>query len=120
MKHYLLSITFFLLPITLFSQSFQWLQNGGGNNTVSNDRKEEVIDMATDSQRNIYVLSTVTMDNVSVNSSNPIAVTTYEAWSVTTDFILISYTCNGMYRWHKVFGGGGHLPAQRGWLLITT
>jgi len=106
MKHYLLSITFFLLPITLFSQSFQWLQNGGGNNTVSNDRKEEVIDMATDSQRNIYVLSTVTMDNVSVNSSNPIAVTTYEAWSVTTDFILISYTCNGMYRWHKVFGGG--------------
>ncbi|WP_338378737.1 hypothetical protein, partial [uncultured Flavobacterium sp.] len=106
MKHYLLSITFFLLPITLFSQSFQWLQNGGGNNTVSNDRKEEVIDMATDSQRNIYVLSTVTMDNVSVNSSNPIAVTTYEAWSVTTDFILISYTCNGMYRWHKVFWGG--------------
>ena len=110
MKHYLLSITLFLLPITLFSQSFQWLQNGGGNNSITGSSyfsKEQVIDMATDSQRNIYILSVITMDNVYVNSSFAIAVTTYEANPNDTDFILISYTCNGTYRWHKVFGGGG-------------
>jgi hypothetical protein len=63
--------------------------------------------METDSQRNIYVLSVITMDNVNVNSSTPTAVTTYEVNPNDTDFILISYTCNGTYRWHKVFGGGG-------------
>ncbi|WP_415776983.1 SBBP repeat-containing protein, partial [Flavobacterium gelidilacus] len=83
---------------------FQWLQSGGGINSTSD--KEVVVDIATDSQRNIYVLSAITKDNVSVNNNNPISVTTYEAWSSATDFILISYTCSGTYRWHKVFGGG--------------
>jgi hypothetical protein len=110
MKHYLLPIPFFLFSITLFSQNFQWLQNGGGNNTLNGNHyssKEQVVDMATDSQRNIYMLSTVTKDNVLVNSSSSIAVTTYNVDPNHTDFILISYTCNGSYRWHKVFGGGG-------------
>jgi hypothetical protein len=108
--HYLLSITLFLLPFTLFSQNFQWLQAGGGNNNTTGNHyssKEQVVDMATDSQRNIYMLSTVTKDNVLVNSSSSIAVTTYNVDPNHTDFILISYTCNGSYRWHKVFGGGG-------------
>ena len=105
MKHYLLSITLFLLPITLFSQSFQWLQSGGGTNSISS--KEEVVDMATDSQRNVYVLSVITKDAVLVNNSAPITVTNFEANPNRQDFILISYTCNGTYRWHKVFGGGG-------------
>jgi hypothetical protein len=107
MKHYLLPIPFFLFSITLFSQNFQWLQNGGGNNSISNDSKEQVIDIVTDSQRNIYVLSAITMDNVNVNNGAPIAVTTYEANPNRYDFILVSYTCNGTFRWHKVFGGGG-------------
>ena len=105
MKHYLLPITLFLLPFTLFSQSFQWLQSGGGNNSISS--KEEVVDMATDSQRNVYVLSIITKDGVLVNNSTPISVTNFEANPNRQDFMLISYTCNGTYRWHKVFGGGG-------------
>ncbi|WP_338378738.1 T9SS type A sorting domain-containing protein [uncultured Flavobacterium sp.] len=106
-SHYLLpiTITLFLLPITLLSQNFQWLQSGGGINSISS--KEEVVDIVTDSQRNIYVLSAITMDNVNVNNGAPVAVTTYEANPNRYDFILISYTCNGTYRWHKVFGGGG-------------
>jgi len=105
-SHYLLpiTITLFLLPITLLSQNFQWLQSGGGINSISS--KEEVVDIVTDSQRNIYVLSAITMDNVNVNNGAPVAVTTYEANPNRYDFILISYTCNGTYRWHKVFGGG--------------
>ncbi|WP_035665874.1 hypothetical protein, partial [Flavobacterium gelidilacus] len=53
--YYLLLIAFILFPITLFSQNFQWLQSGGGINSTSD--KEVVVDIATDSQRNIYVLS---------------------------------------------------------------
>jgi hypothetical protein len=105
-SHYLLpiTITLFLLPITLLSQNFQWLQSGGGINSISS--KEEVVDIGTDSQRNIYVLSAITKDNVNVNNGAPVSVTTYEANPNRNDFILISYTCNGTYRWHKVFGGG--------------
>ena len=110
MKHYLLLITLFLLPITLFSQSFQWLQSGGGTNTTNGNQyfdDEQIIDMATDSQRNVYVLSVITKDGVQVNNNAPMTVATYEANPNREDFMLISYTCNGTYRWHKVFGGGG-------------
>ena len=102
-------IAVFFLP-HLSSAQYQWLQNGGGINTLNGSNyfnKEQVIDMATDSQRNIYVLSVVTMDDVNVNSGAPVLVTTYEMYPYDTDFILISYTCDGSYRWHKVFGGGG-------------
>ena len=108
--HYLLSITLFLLPMTIFSQTFQWLQSGGGINAISGNQyfdKEQVIDMATDSQRNIYILSVITKDGVLVNNNASTTVTTYEANPNREDFILISYTCTGTYRWHKVFGGGG-------------
>jgi hypothetical protein len=86
------------------------MQSGGGTNTTSGNQyfdDEQVIDMATDSQRNIYVLSVITKDGVQVNNTSPMSVTTYEANPNREDFILISYTCNGTYRWHKVFGGGG-------------
>ena len=105
-----LPIALYLLPFTLLAQGFQWLQHGGGNNTIGTTGnnyfgKEQVIDMATDSERNIYVLSVVTMSNVHVDNNPPIAVTTYEANPNRNDAILISYTCDGTYRWHKVFGG---------------
>lgn len=105
----LLPIAFYLLPFTLLAQSYQWLQHGGGNNTIDASSywsKEQVIDMATDSERNIYVLSEITMSNVNVNNSPPLAVTTYEQNPNRADFILVSYSCEGIYRWHKVFGGG--------------
>ena len=36
-----------------------------------------------------------------------ISITAHELWSVSYDMVLVSYTCEGAYRWHKVFGGGG-------------
>ena len=102
------NIFFFLLLIPLVSlfQSFQWIQNGGGNNTISGSlyyQKEQVIDMATDSQRNVYVISIVSKDGALVDGD---PITTYEANSNNYDFLLVSYSCDGTYRWHKVFGGG--------------
>ena len=107
-KLFLLTVLF-LLPISLLAQ-YQWMQNGGGNNIVNGSSfwdKEQVIDMATDSNRNIYVLSVIAMSGVEVNNNPPIAVNTFEQNPYRTDFILISYACDGTYRWHKVFGGGG-------------
>lgn len=86
------------------------MQSGGGTNTTSGNQyfdDEQVIDMVTDSQRNVYVLSVITKDGVQVNNNVPMTVTTYEANPNREDFMLISYTCNGLYRWHKIFGGGG-------------
>jgi hypothetical protein len=110
MKRILLLLVLCLGTLTLQGQGFQWLQNGGGNNIVNGSSfwdKEQVIDMATDSNRNIYVLSVIAMSGVEVNNNPPIAVNTFEQNPYRTDFILISYACDGTYRWHKVFGGGG-------------
>ncbi|WP_072784236.1 T9SS type A sorting domain-containing protein [Flavobacterium haoranii] len=80
------------------------MQNGGGNNSVSSNKREEVIDIATDSQRNVYIVSKISKDGTMLNSSLPISV--YELNSNDVDVILVSYSCEGNYRWHKVFGGG--------------
>ena len=110
MKNNLNKIFFFLavlfIPLLSLSQSFQWIQNGGGNNTISGSlyyQREQVIDMATDSQRNVYIISIVSKDGVLVDGD---PITTYEANSNNYDFLLVSYSCDGTYRWHKVFGGG--------------
>jgi hypothetical protein len=95
-----------LSPIISSSQGFQWLQNGGGNNTLSG-RVEEVVAMTTDNQQNVYVISAISRDGVMLDGNS---VSTYESIASNSsynDFILVSYTCDGNYRWHKVFGGGG-------------
>ena len=107
--HFFFLAVFFLPHLS--SAQYQWLQNGGGINTLNGSNyfsKEQVIDMATDSQRNIYVLSVISKNDVNVSNNPSILVTTYEQNPNSPDFILISYTCDGSYRWHKVFGGGGY------------
>lgn len=99
---------FFLLwSLTAYSQGFQWLQNGGGNNAIdlgnSYFSKEQVIDIVTDSQRNVYVISIISKDGAMIDGN---AVTTFETNATNCDFVLASYTCDGTYRWHKIFGGG--------------
>ena len=72
-------ILLIIYPLLNFSQSFQWIQNGGGNNTISGSlyyQREQVIDMATDSQRNVYIISIVSKDGVLVDGD---PITTYEA-----------------------------------------
>ncbi len=105
-----------LYPITSTAQSFQWLQNGGSNNTLTGNfyhSKEQIIDMVTDSQRNTYILAVVGKDNVYINPyTNPIAISTYEQNPHRTDIILVSYSCDGSYRWHKILGGGGGIVPQ--------
>lgn len=108
MRKFQIKIAIFLLLSSClsYSQSFQWLQNGGGNNTLSGSnfyQKEQVLDMAADSQRNVYVISIIGKDGAMVNGN---AITTYESHPNDNDFIVTSYACDGSYRWHKIFLGG--------------
>ncbi len=110
MKKQLLPIVMLVTVTIAHSQSFQWLGNGGGNNTLDYEEQENVIDLKTDSQRNVYLLSYISRLGASVAG---IPVTTYDAGGATGnhDFILVSYSCAGAYRWHKVFFlGGGDDP----------
>ena len=100
---YCLSFFFLLCSLFSYSQNFQYLKYGGGNNTLDSSDREEVLDMATDSQRNTYVISRISKNGVTLSG---ISITAHELWSVSYDMVLVSYTCEGAYRWHKVFGGG--------------
>ena len=107
MKRILLLLVLCLGTLTLQGQGFQWLQNGGGTVSISGSnyyRQEQVIDIATDSQRNVYVVSVVSMLNAQLGT---VPVTTFEQDPNDTDFVIASYSCDGTYRWHKVFGSGG-------------
>lgn len=82
-------------------------KTGGSTDNLSNtggNRIEEVIDIVTDSQKNIYVLAPVgqTLLNIDGNPK-----TNYGDSSSKTDFTLSSFSCDGTYRWSKIIGGGG-------------
>ena len=92
-----------LVPIFSFSQSFQWIKDGGSAENLGTNDYEQVYSIATDSEKNIYVLSKVGMSNLNVdghpktNCDNP----SYSP----TDIVLASFSCNGTYRWSKIIGG---------------
>jgi hypothetical protein len=94
----------FLVPIFSFSQSFQWIKDGGSAENLGTNDYEQVYSIATDSEKNIYVLSKVGMSNLNVDGHPK---TNYDNPSYTpTDIVLASFTCNGTYRWSKIIGGG--------------
>ena len=93
-----------LVPIFSFSQSFQWIKDGGSAENLGTNNYEQVYSIATDSEKNIYVLSKVGMSNLNVDGHPK---TNYDYPSSTpADVVLASFTCNGTYRWSKIIGGG--------------
>ena len=98
---YLLPFTFCLLPYIGFSQSFQWIKRGGSNENLGNDY-ESVYSIATDSEKNYYVLSYVGMSDLDVDGNLK---SNYDNPTNPQDVVLASFACDGTYRWSKVFGG---------------
>lgn len=91
-----------------YSQSWQWAKRGGSNDqldTNSGHRQEEVYSIATDSQKNVYVLSSVGMSGLDIDG-NP--KTNYGDLITKTDIALASFACDGTYRWSKIIGGSGY------------
>ena len=101
------TILVLLLTITSQAQTWQWGKRGGSTDnlsTIGGSRKEEVIAMATDSQKNIYIISPVGQMLLNIDG-NP--KTNYGDSSSKTDYALSSFSCDGTYRWSKIIGGGG-------------
>ena len=101
-------IIFFLFPLWglggFYAQTVQWVKRGGSNENLGNDY-ESVYSIATDSQKNYYVLSYVGMSDLDVDN-NPKSNYDWPGFG-PKDIVLASFSCDGTYRWSKVFGGGG-------------
>lgn len=101
--YYLLPYAFYLMPFLGCAQSFQWIKDGGSAENLASNDYEQVYSIATDSQKNVYVLSKVGMSNLNVDG-NP--KTNYDnPSSFPTDIVLASFSCDGTYRWSKIIGG---------------
>ena len=91
-----------------YSQSWQWGKRGGSTDQLddtSGNRQEEVYGIVTDSNKNIYTISYVGKNNLNVDG-NP--KTNFGDNTTLTDVCLSSFSCDGTYRWSKIFGGGGY------------
>ena len=87
------------------AQSFQWIKSGGSAELLGTNNYEQVYSIATDSEKNVYVLSKVGMSNLNVDGHPK---TNHDNPSYTpTDIVLASFACDGSYRWSKVIGGAG-------------
>lgn len=90
------------------SQSWQWGKRGGSVDQLDilgSNRQEEVFGIVTDSQKNIYTISYVGMNNLNVDGNTK---TNFGDNITLTDVCLSSFSCDGTYRWSKIIGGGGY------------
>src|SRR5690606_29967362 len=76
--------------------SRDWAKDGGGGNVINGSKKsKDFIDVATDKHGNVYALAhaggLATIDGQSTKDSS-------------TEFVLISWNCNGGFRWMKSLG----------------
>ncbi len=95
----LLILLFFFSSST--AQNWQWGKSGGGSNnppSSNSDFTEKVVDMATDANGNVYILSTVLGGGTNVDG---IPIPNYG----NVDMIVASFNCNGDFRWSKTIGG---------------
>ena len=101
---YLLPFILYLLPFLGYAQSFQWIKDGGSSENLGSNDYEQAYNIATDSQKNVYVLSKVGMSSLNIDG-NP--KTNYDdPGSTPMDIVLASFSCDGTYRWSKIIGGG--------------
>ena len=97
---YLLPFILYLLPFLGYAQSFQWIKDGGSSENLGSNDYEQAYSIATDSQKNVYVLSKVGMSSLNIDG-NP--KTNYDDPSSTPmDIVLASFSCDGTYRWSKI------------------
>ena len=90
------------------AQSWQWGKRGGSTDQLddtSYHRQEEVFGIVTDSNKNIYTISYVGKNNLNVDGNSK---TNFGDDTTLTDVCLSSFSCDGTYRWSKIFGGGDY------------
>src|SRR5687767_417370 len=90
-----------LLFCISYCQSWQWGVRGGGSSNGQNNSVETVEDLTTDNVGNVYILSTIESSGFPTITGVPNVINRYGA----RDILLVSYNCNGQFRWKKVIGG---------------
>jgi hypothetical protein len=101
MKKSFVIFVLLLAYMPTFAQSWQWGKRGGSADMFSVSGSDEtVIDMATDKNGNVYILSNVGTTALNVDGHTKIGFG-------NQDILLSSFTCNGIYRWSKVVGANG-------------
>ncbi len=103
--NYLLIIVF--VVSTCNGQSFIWGKRGGSAETLGIgvfERPEEVYSIATDSEKNTYMLSAVGKASLNFDGVSDM---TY-ADPNNADIALVSFACDGTFRWSRIIGGGGY------------
>ena len=102
------TIIILLLTLQVSAQSWQWGKRGGStdNLNTSGGTIEEVTDIVTDSQNNIYMISAVGKNGLDVDG---VTKNYYgdPGTFIQDDFVLASFACDGTYRWSKIVGGIG-------------
>jgi hypothetical protein len=91
-----------ILPVLSSAQSWQWGERGGSTDdsyTGGATSTENVVDISTDINGNLYVLT----NNVGPSSLNIAGVP--KITNGSSDVMLASFTCNGILRWVKMIGG---------------
>ncbi|RQO29844.1 hypothetical protein DBR32_14780 [Taibaiella sp. KBW10] len=97
-KTILISILLSLTLITTAQPGWQWGKRGGSGGSGSGSlANEQVIDMATDRNGNVYVLA--------VNNPGLANVDGHTGISVRDRLTIASWSCNGSFRWMKNIGG---------------
>lgn len=105
-KIILLTVCYLMVGFS-YSQSWQWGKRGGSVDQLDylgSNRQEEVYGIVTDSHNNIYTISYVGKNNLNVDG-NP--KTNFGDDTTLTDVCLSSFSCDGSYRWSKIFFWGG-------------
>ena len=57
------------MPFLGYAQSFQWIKDGGSAENLGSNDYEQVYSIATDSQKNVYVLSKVGMSSLNIDGN---------------------------------------------------
>ena len=99
-----LSLLLLLSATATIAQSWQWGKRGGGvGDGMQSDRRDDLYAIVTDSENNIYGLSKVYGGGVDIDGN---AKDFYdEPCGYCYDVALVSFACDGSYRWSKIIGG---------------
>ena len=99
------------------AQSWQWGRRGGGS-SGSNNQAEKIVDMQTDKNGNVYMLAQLDGGgDATVSTQGNDSALLFNGG--TRDGALISYDCNGKFRWAKVLGSSTYDDAAIGMTMDT-
>lgn len=105
MRKTLLLVLVFICSALSYAQDWQWIRDGGSNDDVDPldimFQDEQVIDLVSDADRNIYGIAYVGASYLQIDGEEK------ENYDNACGIAVFSFTCSGEYRWSKIMGGRG-------------